>query len=185
MTLHPFRYCFGLLLLIWLAGFGVFLESIPQKIDDPNTPTDAIVVLTGSKGRVQLGFQLMRQGLAKKLFISGVHPDVKLPELLSPRPSQDGLNTWNDSETKLGYKAQNTRGNAKEVQVWAQQNQIDSVRLVTNDYHIKRSMMLFRRQMPEITLIPHPLFEKKNWSFKTLLSFWGEYHKFLRDFIFS
>ncbi len=185
MTLHPFRYCFGLLLLIWLAGFGVFLESIPQKIDDPNTPTDAIVVLTGSKGRVQLGFQLIRQGLAKKLFISGVHPDVKLPELLSHQYSKEVQDTWNDSKTDLGYQAQNTRGNAKEAQAWIQQNQIHSIRLVTHDYHIKRSMMLFRRQMPGITLIPHPFFEKKNWSIKTLLSFWGEYHKFLRDFIFS
>ncbi len=172
------------LFLVWLAGFGLFIYRIPQDVTDNTTLTDAIVVLTGRKGRVQLGFHLIQQGLAKKLFISGVHPTVKLPALLNQQ-HLEGLDYPHDLGTNLGYQAQNTRGNALETQQWVYQNHIKSVRLVTSNYHMIRSLMLFRRQLPNTFIIAHPIIEKQEWSWQSLATLGSEYHKFLRDLIFK
>ena len=44
--------------------------------------TDAIVVLTGGAERVETGFRLLADGLAPRLFVSGVHPDSRLADLV-------------------------------------------------------------------------------------------------------
>jgi len=73
-------------LLLWLAGFGWWLFSLPPVMTDavavpsnlppnlvpPNlVPADAIVVLTGGVGRINRGFSLLADGLAPRLFIAG------------------------------------------------------------------------------------------------------------------
>ena len=58
---------------LWLAGLIWFAAGIPRAPAEPTTATDAIVVLTGGAGRLGVGFELLREGRAKKLFISGVY----------------------------------------------------------------------------------------------------------------
>lgn len=168
---------------LWLGGFLVFGGKIPQKVSDTTTPTDGIVVLTGRKGRVQLGFQLIQQGLGKKLLISGVHPTVKMPILLS-RQHVDILNPSPETSTDLGYQAKNTSGNAKEAALWVEQNHIQSLRLITTNYHMRRSLLHFHHYLPSsVLIIPHPIIEKPEWNLRTLALLIGEYHKFLRDYV--
>ena len=47
-----------------------------------DSPTDAIVVLTGGRLRLESGLALLADGKAKKLFISGVNPRVERDVLL-------------------------------------------------------------------------------------------------------
>jgi uncharacterized SAM-binding protein YcdF (DUF218 family) len=169
---------------LWLGGFGIFIYQIPHEVNDKTTSTDGIVVLTGRKGRVQLGFQLIQQGLGKKLFITGVHPTVKMPLLLSRQKVEGELRS--DIPAQLGYKAQNTYGNAKETAQWIAEQNIYSIRLVTTNYHIRRSLFHFKRYLPASTLIiPHPIEEELKWDLKTFSLLWSEYHKLLRDYVKS
>ncbi len=164
--------------MVWSIGFVVFLKVIPEQAADLTTPTDAIVVLTGGKGRVQLGFSLIQQGLGKKLFISGVNPKVNMPALIELQKVQLEDNT-SLPEAQLGYKAQNTVENAKETAAWVQEQNIQSLRLVTANYHIWRSMLAFSKVIPNVKIIPHPVAEKYQLTRKNLSLLLSEYHKFV------
>ena len=59
---------------------------------------------------------------------------------------------------ELGHDAADTVGNARETAAWAKAGNYRSLRLVTSDYHMPRSLAVFRRAMPHIDLIAHPVF---------------------------
>lgn len=151
------RVVLGLVLigLVLLGGFLWFLGELPQRATAPERATDAIVVLTGGSGRVARGLELMEAGKAKKLFISGVYYAVDVNELLrvAERNPED-LSCC----ISLGYEAGNTRGNAEETAVWIHKQGYDSLRLVTSAYHMPRSLLQFRRLMPQVEIVPHPVF---------------------------
>ncbi|RZI47060.1 YdcF family protein [Candidatus Finniella inopinata] len=170
-------------LILWLGGFLVFVYNIPRTVSDTTTTTDGIVVLTGRKGRVQLGFQLVQQGLGRKLLISGVHPAVKMSALLNHQ-HVEALDSTAGTSAELGYQAKNTLGNAKEAALWVEQNHIQSLRLVTTNYHMIRSLLHFRYYLPaSLIILPHPIMEKKAGNTETVILLIGEYHKFLRDYV--
>ena len=187
------RRLFHLILLLavgWCFGLLVFAAAIPNpaQVRDGDKPTDAIIVLTGGSDRLAEGFRLLDRGLAKKLLISGVAQGVTLQQLV------DGLGADKASAptaeeltccVTLGYVAASTVGNARESADWIAQNGFKSVRLVTANYHMIRSLLEFRRTAPEVEVIPHPVFpaEVKDpmWFLhpKTLGLIVNEYHKYL------
>lgn len=183
MIVKSWRLWGVVLLTLWFSGFIIFVSKIPRQASDAAMSTDGIVVLTGRKGRVQVGFQLVRQGLGKKLLISGVHPAVKMPTLLSEQEVEVS-SPDPETSTELGYKAKDTLGNAKEATLWVKQNQIQSLRLVTTNYHMIRSLLHFQYYLPSsVVVIPHPIIEKAGWNIKTIALLIGEYHKLLRDYV--
>ncbi len=147
----------ALFLGIWLAGLLWFATDLPVSVAAPARETDAIVVLTGGSGRVHQGLELLAQQRAKKLFISGVYRGVDVRELLSVS-QQSPANL--DCCIALGYEADSTRGNARETADWMRGQGLGSLRLVTAAYHMPRSLLEFRRTMPEIEIVPHPVFPK-------------------------
>lgn len=141
--------------LLWTGGLVWFALGVPDKVEDPTTPTDAIVVLTGGSRRLGVGLQLLMQGRAKKLFVSGVHRGVDVAELLRvARQSPAEVECC----IALGYAADNTAGNAAETQRWMAEQGFRSLRLVTASYHMRRSLLEFRAAMPGVTIVPHPVF---------------------------
>jgi uncharacterized SAM-binding protein YcdF (DUF218 family) len=144
----------GLLLLAFLSGLAWFAATIPTEIADSDSPTDAIVVLTGGPQRVATGLALLAEGKAGKLFISGVHPGVELADLLRTVPPQPG---WIGCCVVLGHSAGNTIGNAAETAGWMRAEGFHSLRLVTGSYHMRRSLLELHRAMPDVRIIPHPV----------------------------
>ena len=139
----------------WMAGFMWFAQTVPRAIDDPETVTDAVVVLTGGRGRLGVGLSLLARKRAKKLFVSGVYQGVDVAELLRvSRQSPQELECC----VVLGYSADDTAGNARETAVWMAKEGYASLRLVTANYHMRRSLLEFHRAMPAVALIPHPVF---------------------------
>ncbi len=49
----------ALIVIAWALGFAVFMMSLGRPLD-PETRTDAIVVLTGAPGRIDRGLDIMR-----------------------------------------------------------------------------------------------------------------------------
>ena len=143
------------LALGWMAGLVWFVERLPDHVEDGDTHTDAIVVLTGGHGRTEEGVVLLRLGMAKKLFVSGVEPGVEVGELLKrahvvPAPG--------DGAIVLGHDASSTAANADETAAWMRSEDFHSLRLVTANYHMRRSLLEFHHAMPDVTIIPHPVF---------------------------
>jgi uncharacterized SAM-binding protein YcdF (DUF218 family) len=139
---------------LWLAGLIWFAAEIPRAPAEPIAMTDAIVVLTGGAGRLGAGLALLREGHAKKLFVSGVYRGVDVAEILSvSQQAPEALACC----IAIGHSAVDTAGNARETARWMADEGFASLRLVTADYHMPRSLAEFRRAMPGVTLIAHPV----------------------------
>jgi uncharacterized SAM-binding protein YcdF (DUF218 family) len=167
--------------LAWAAGLLWFTATIPESVADRTTHTDAIVVLTGGSERIETGLSLLDEGLADRLFVSGVGEQVKTGDLLPRTPS---LRADVREKVTVGTAANNTPGNALETAAWARTMDVHSIRLVTAAYHMRRSLLEFHAAMPGIAIVPHAVFPanvKSDWWRwpGTASLFAREYSKFL------
>ena len=129
-----FRRLFAFLLLIWALGFAWFALLLPQPAD--GTVTDAVVVLTGGGGRIERGIEVVENGWARQLLVSGVDPEVTEGEFAAQFGlGQDLLVCC----VTLGYDAVDTRSNATETALWVREHGYGSLRLVTSDWHMRRA----------------------------------------------
>ena len=167
--------------VVWIFGLFQFADEIPARVVDVTTRTDAIVVLTGGSLRLGTGLDLLSQGLADNLFISGVYQGIdvrKLLKIVKRKPEEL------ENSISIGI-ATNTTGNAMETRVWMASGKFRSMRLVTAAYHLPRSLLEFRNAMPGLTIIPHPVFpehvkRERWWTWPGTASLLiSEYNKFL------
>lgn len=140
---------------LWAAGLFAFAASLPRHPPADDIVTDGIVVLTGGSERLEVGFDLLRAGKARKLFISGVYRGVEVRELLALARQDDGGEL--ECCVELGYEADDTEGNAVETARWVAAQGLRSIRLVTANYHMPRSLVEFRRALPGVELVAHPV----------------------------
>jgi uncharacterized SAM-binding protein YcdF (DUF218 family) len=143
------------LALVWLGGFLSFAHGLPRSVEDMATVTDGAVVLTGGSARLDSGLDLVISGKVGKLFISGVHELTSIEEL--QRVLRRAPQVF-DCCVVLGKSAEDTVGNAAETAQWATAEGYRSLRIVTGAYHMPRSLFEFRRAIPRMSLIPHPVF---------------------------
>ncbi len=142
----------------WAGGLWLFAEAIPRSADVTPRQTDAIVVLTGGSGRMEVGLDLLARKQARKLLVSGVYRGVDVAELLRvSKQSPEEVECC----IALGYSADSTHGNARETAEWMRENAFRSLRLVTANYHMQRSLLEFQTAMPEIEIIPHPVIPER------------------------
>ena len=142
-------------LAVWVWGLILFVDRIPDSIEDEERPTDAIIVLTGGTLRLEKGFELLSAKMAEKLLVSGVARGVQMEEVLEAA----GLTLTDlDCCVTLGYMAEDTVSNAIESAVWIRSNKVTSIRLVTSGYHMPRSLLEFRATVPGVEIVPHPVF---------------------------
>ena len=170
------------LALMWAGGLVWFASTLPLKVTDNRSRTDGIVVLTGGSERIGAGIELLAQGRARKLLISGVHHhtnEAVLADLSKQSPELFKCCI------ELGRQAADTVGNAVETAAWAKRETISSLRLVTSADHMPRSLVEFRKALPDVRLVAHPVFTKYVilegwWRFPGTASFLAwEYNKYL------
>jgi uncharacterized SAM-binding protein YcdF (DUF218 family) len=170
----------GLLCLAWLAGLVWF--ATPPTPEDSKEPTDAIVVLTGGSGRIASGIDLLRESKGRELFVSGVDPHVGLTALLRV---SGGVAAHAQCCVVLGHDALDTRENARETASWMRLRGYKSLRLVTAWYHLPRALIEFERAMPDVAIVPHPVFPDdvrlgRWWAWRgTATLLLAEYDKYL------
>lgn len=171
---------FCLLGVFWVIGFALFAERINAYEIDDETVADAVIALTGGRNRIAEAVKILEQGKAKHLFISGVGKKISWKDIKNTQ----NIKIDNDDNITIGYQAQNTIGNAEETINWLRSNKINSIRLVTSNYHVERSLAEFRLRDKNLKIIPHPVYSdkvnKKWWrSWHTFLLIFEEYNKFM------
>ncbi len=166
----------------WTGGLVWFGASMPSRAAPPTPRTDAIVVLTGGARRLVEGGRLLTSGSAGWLFVSGVNTGVGKQELLRVAGiKKPGLARF----VILGYRARSTKQNAQESAQWLGDRGFTSIRLVTANYHMRRASLEFRRVLPRLRIVTHPVFPRPVtpgpwWRNMTALSVvTGEYNKYL------
>ncbi len=164
------RRIFILIGLIWLFGFVVFAVNVPKPAG--NAQSDAIVVLTGGKGRLARGLEMLEQGRARRMFISGVDPSVREVELVAVMGRDDHLFKCC---IDLGKQAVDTKSNAVETAEWVQKNKVKSLRLVTTDWHMIRAKDELEHALGDgITIIADPVESQPS-----LWTLFNEYNKYV------
>ena len=178
---------------VWVTGLFAFAHDLKQEetlgqryfqdaIKGKNA--DTIIVLTGGTMRIERGLELLEGEAADNLFISGVYKGTEVRELLDLwKKNKKDLNCC----IHLGYEAEHTEGNAKEVSEWMLRNNYTSAYLITANYHMKRALFLFNQDDILQALDIYPIyvtpkdFDLQNWSKykRTRKIVIDEYHKFL------
>ena len=134
--------------LIYAFGFFGFAMTLPGPA--AKTKTDAVIVLTGGPGRIPRGLEIVRQGLAQEMFVSGVDPEVKPAEFAEQFEVSRRLM---ECCVTLGFLAVDTRSNAGEVAQWMKEKEFTSARLVTTDWHMARAHSEVSGTLPAGTTI--------------------------------
>lgn len=165
------RRVFSLMFLAWVIGFLWFVVALPRPVEG-GPKSDAVIVPTGGAGRIARGLEVLDEGLADKMLVSGVDPEVKPGEFAAEfgvePPQMECCIT-------LGFAAVDTRSNAAETAKWVAQNEVRSLRLVTTDWHMRRAAGELARTLPDhVTVIRDAVPSQPN-----LGTLFLEYHKLL------
>ena len=142
--------------VLFVAGFWQFAERVrtPEELPEP-PQAQAIVALTGgSLDRLSTGVRLLQEQRAERLLISGVNDivtDEELFELLDIDPAVARCCV------DLGRDADDTIGNAAETASWARDRNYRRIILVTDDYHMPRSLAELSVALPEAEIHPYPV----------------------------
>ena len=133
----------GAAALLYFVGFLVFAMTLPPPLG--HAKTDAVIVPTGGPGRIARGLEVLRDRDARRMFVSGVDPEVKTGEFAE----EFGVRA-NEMRccVTLGYLAVDTRSNAGEAAQWLASNDLRTVRLVTTDWHMRRAAAELRHSLP-------------------------------------
>jgi uncharacterized SAM-binding protein YcdF (DUF218 family) len=142
-------------LLLFAGGFALFATHV-SGLATPKNPdaADAIIVLTGGQSRIDAALNLLKSGKGERLLISGVNPVA----------GREALRAATGADRRLfkccvdiDNAALDTIGNAEESAKWVEQHAYGRVILVTNNYHMPRSLLEMRRLLVKATLEPYPV----------------------------
>jgi uncharacterized SAM-binding protein YcdF (DUF218 family) len=157
MIRHMFAcafYGFMTSLIIGFLGFLTFVYSLDRFEQKPETRADVIVAMTGGAQRIGDAIDLLAQGYAKRLLISGVNEKTSREEISRLNPGQRRLF---DCCVDLDYRARNTIGNAIETRRWAERNHFAALIVVTSNYHMPRTLVELNHALPNMQKIPYPV----------------------------
>jgi uncharacterized SAM-binding protein YcdF (DUF218 family) len=136
------------------GGFLHFADSVTTLKPPAEPKADAIIVLTGGYQRIDQAVELLQKGAGKRLLISGAHPSTTPTQI---RKMTQGSADLFSCCVDIGYDAIDTIGNAEEASNWIHAKGYKSILVVTNNYHMPRSLAELAYVDPEIEFIPYPV----------------------------
>ncbi|MDP9813582.1 uncharacterized SAM-binding protein YcdF (DUF218 family) [Rhizobium tibeticum] len=145
---------FVLIVALIFGGFLRFADSVTTLKPPLDPRADAIVVLTGGYQRIDQAVELLQKGAGKRLLISGVHPATTPKQIRKMTQASPELFSCC---VDVGYDALDTIGNAQEASNWIHQRGYKSVLVVTNNYHMPRSLAELAYVDSETQFIPYPV----------------------------
>ena len=162
----------SLLVLAYALGFVLFAVTLGKPALATAAATDAAVVLTGGKGRLEHAVDVLKAGKAKRLLVSGADPAVTKADIVR---RLGGNGKLVQCCVDLGSESVDTRSNAEETGRWLAQHHFRSFRLITSDWHMRRARYEFRKVLGhKFRVVPDAV--RTEPSFLTLF---GEYNKYV------
>lgn len=137
---------FGYSLLSYILILYSQNENLKTKETFFKKRPDLIVVFTGDRGRIQEAIGLAREYKQENILISGVHSNNSVNTLIRTHDITDEIN---HDFLDIDYNARNTLENVLEtLQALRKKSNIESVLIVSHDYHILRikSILNYRRR---------------------------------------
>jgi len=135
-----------------VIGFFSFVYSLERVEIRPEARTDGIVALTGGSERIGDAIDLLAQGYASRLLISGVNERTSRASIARLNPGQQRLL---ECCVDLDYRARNTIGNAIETRRWMETHRFRSLIVVTSNYHMPRTLVELDHAMPGVRKVAY------------------------------
>ena len=179
-----------LLFLVLIIGIAFaclqqFVLTLPDTNSEFTRPIGGLVVATGGQARIQKGVELLAEGKANRMLISGVGQGIS-KELLSENLYLNKTQkTFFDCCVEIEFTAIDTNGNAKATLSWMQKHNLNEILLVSANYHLPRAEIIFRKHLPENSVFIHtvnpPDLKLTRWymSWQTTRLLLKEYLKYL------
>jgi uncharacterized SAM-binding protein YcdF (DUF218 family) len=142
----------GIVFVLGFFGFAERVGTLQAPVELASA--DAIVVLTGGQSRLEAAVALLSAGKGKRLLISGVHPTIGKSDVLR---AVGGSPELFKCCVDIGHEARQTVGNAAETAKWVGDHAYASIILVTNNYHMPRSLLEMQRVMKKVKITPYPV----------------------------
>lgn len=143
------------LAVLFAGGFGWFANKVSHMTTPANpAKADAIIVLTGGQSRLDAAMDLLASGKGERLLISGVHPSASRRQLQAATGGDKALFSCC---VDIDRAALDTIGNAEESAKWVESHAYGTVILVTNNYHMPRSLLEMDRLLHGAKLEPYPV----------------------------
>jgi uncharacterized SAM-binding protein YcdF (DUF218 family) len=144
------------IMLIFGAGLLAFSARVVSSTPAPApAPADGVVALTGASTlRIEAAVQLLEDGKAKRLLVSGVNREVTRGQLQAV--AHDFGRAFSCC-VDLGFEAENTQGNARETAGWVRFHHYRSLIVVTADYHMPRALLELHAALKGVELRPYPV----------------------------
>lgn len=170
-------------IVLFFIGFALFATHVGRMTAPADLPpADAIIVLTGGESRIDAAIELLESGKGRRLLISGVNPSTTVKTLQAATRGDPKLFSCC---VDIDRAALDTIGNAEESAKWVRGNSYGRVILVTNNYHMPRSLLEMQRLLSVEELLPYPVvnsnIDKGAWMTqpKVLRVLFTEYGKYL------
>jgi len=119
-------------------------------VDRPEK-SDAIVVLAGeARGRPALGLELLRQGMAPRMFL-----DAETAEEIYDQQLTDIAKKYLDALPEAGrvnlcaIEGRSTAAETEDVARCLQSTGAHRILIVTSDYHTRRALTIFSKRLPQ------------------------------------
>lgn len=144
--MKPIRVAFFLLILLALASQAARV----LRVDDPKK-SDAIVVLGGETSlRTTRGLELLRQGMAPRMWIDVVRRDRVFDQSLESVAQKYAASLPEANQVKVcPLDGLSTAAETLDVKRCLQPFAIHRVLIVTSGFHTRRSLSIFRHRLPE------------------------------------
>lgn len=145
-----------IIFLSWGGGFAYYLYLFQSYPVNTSTITNAIVTLGRDTRKIEYGIALVKAGYAPVLFIAGVDPQTSLKNILSKReviPSQ----------VIYGVRNRMYYSDAEELADFIMTHNIQSIRLVTDDYEMPSAIEELTQLIPStysLNIVPHSIISK-------------------------
>ena len=163
-TLFFFVSLFVVSIIWWIF----YLENIfpkyhlNEKIQFKDKPP--IMVLTGGKGRLEKGIDLLKKNVGNKIFISGVYSSEEIKKkYINSKIEQKFFSCC----IFFGTQASNTKENLSEVSDWLKNNPSKEIIIVSSYYHLPRVKIIFESKINDVKihLVPVGKIYDKNRNF--------------------
>ena len=143
----------GLVAITDLAAFAGRANTLSPP--PATVSADGVAALTGgSQARLTEAMAILEAGRAGRLLVSGVHPSVTVQELTELMEAEPAVTACC---VDIDRQARSTFENGQQVAAWMNAHSYSSVFIVTDDYHMARSLLEVRTALQDKRVIAYPV----------------------------
>lgn len=171
--IYRFLIAIAICIIVLIIGISWFLAP-DNLMNCGKTPSeeagcqtaDVIIAVSGgdTTARAQEAIDLYKDGWAPRLIFSGAALDTTGPSNAAVMREQALSQGVPSSVITIEQQSQTTEQNAAKTSSILTSKDIQSAIVVTSAYHMKRTMIEFRRSAPNVSFRAHPVASDDQWS---------------------